>query len=374
MRCCHRLLPLCAAAALLIGPSLEAQSPILLQMRSGSPPTDRLVVDSAGGLLVRGTEDRGTIPAEGRGARMMWWPHRAAFRAGTVDGDGGDDLWDAVNVGWYSFAVGRNTTARGYGSTAVGELTSASGMRSVAVGSSTTASGYQSTAMGASTTASGGHSTAMGRHTTASGEYTTAMGRNASTNGMAGSFVYGDSSSGVVSATAPNQFMVRASGGVRLYTSATLASGAALSAGGGSWSILSDRARKQHFLSVDGEDVLARIRSLPISTWRYLAEEDRSVRHIGPMAQDWHRAFGFSSDSLHINSGDFAGVNLAGIQALDRRDRRQQQEIDVLRDESAQLRLENEGLRTEMTALRQQLEERLRRVEQTLHSATAQEL
>ncbi len=49
----------------------------------------------------------------------------------------------------------------------------------------------------------------MGDNTTASGNFTTAMGRNASTNGLSGSFVYGDATtSGIVNATAANSFTV----------------------------------------------------------------------------------------------------------------------------------------------------------------------
>ncbi|HEU4452472.1 MAG TPA: tail fiber domain-containing protein, partial [Longimicrobium sp.] len=69
---------------------------------------------------------------------------------------------------------------------------------------------------------------------------------------------------------------------------------------------------------IDGEEILARIRGLPLSTWNYIAE-GRQVRHIGPMAQDWHRAFGLNEDDRTINSGDFDGVNLAAIQALEAR-------------------------------------------------------
>jgi hypothetical protein len=92
-----------------------------------------------------------------------------------------------------------------------------------------------------------------------------------------------------------------------------------LNAGGSSWNVISDRNRKRDFVAVDGEDMLARIRTLPVSTRRYVGEEDRSALHIGPMAPDWQRAFGFSSDATPINMSDLGGVNLAGVQALDAR-------------------------------------------------------
>jgi trimeric autotransporter adhesin len=391
-----RPLTLCAVATLPLCAPLQAQSPVLLELQNAAS-ADRLVVDSAGGMVVRGTLDLGSIPATGAGVRMMWYPWKAAFRAGRVDGT----QWDDWNVGYHSAATGYNTrasgaystamgnstraygdnsTAMGFGSTAssfstaMGYNSTASGQASTAMGWSITASGFYSTAMGISTTASGDASTAMGYLTSAGGFAATAMGSYASTQAYDGAFVYGDNSTlTVMNATANHQFSVRASGGVRFFTNSTLTSGVTLAAGGGTWSAVSDRARKEHFLAVDGEDVLARIRTLPITTWRYLAEEDRSVRHIGPMAQDWHRAFGFSADSLHINSGDLDGVNLAGVQALERRTAALRWENEELRARVAVVEQENAALRAAMTGMRREMEERFRRLEGTVHGSGARE-
>lgn len=54
---------------------------------------------------------------------------------------------------------------------------------------------------------------------------------------------------------------------------------------------------------------------LPISAFSYKAE-DASVRHMGPVAQDFYAAFGLGQDDLHIASLDANGVALAAIQAL----------------------------------------------------------
>jgi len=110
-----------------------------------------------------------------------------------------------------------------------------------------------------------------------------------------------------------------------------------VNAGGSSWNVISDRNRKQDFLAVDGEDLLARLRGVPVTTWRYRDEADRSVLHIGPMAQDWQRAFGFGGDGTTINMSDFDGVNLAAIQALARR-------TEALQAENAELRARLERL------------------------------
>jgi hypothetical protein len=66
---------------------------------------------------------------------------------------------------------------------------------------------------------------------------------------------------------------------------------------------------------VDGREVLDRLAELPISTWNYKAE-DASVRHMGPVAQDFYAAFGLGQDERHIASLDSSGVALVAIQEL----------------------------------------------------------
>jgi hypothetical protein len=61
--------------------------------------------------------------------------------------------------------------------------------------------------------------------------------------------------------------------------------------------------------------MLQRVRNLPISTWNYTSDE-ASVRHIGPMAQDFAAAFGVGADDRHIHPIDGQGVALAAIQGL----------------------------------------------------------
>ena len=125
------------------------------------------------GLLVTGKfEGAATVPNLGWGSRLMFYPGKAAFRAGFIVGD----QWDDAKTGSYSAAFGNSTTASGQYSFATGNETIAIGLVSTALGSQTTASGIASTAMGNSTTASGNASTALGFLTTASGIYSTAMG------------------------------------------------------------------------------------------------------------------------------------------------------------------------------------------------------
>lgn len=83
-------------------------------------------------------------PASGAGTRMMWYPDKAAFRAGRVSGTD----WDIANIGNHSFAMGLNAMASGESSTALGEMSRATGDYSFAFGDESSASGSYSTAIG----------------------------------------------------------------------------------------------------------------------------------------------------------------------------------------------------------------------------------
>lgn len=97
----------------------------------------------------------------------------------------------------------------------------------------------------------------------------------------------------------------------------TPTAGVTLAAGGGSWSNLSDRAAKRNFTRVNKQALLGRLARIPISRWSYRAQKP-SIRHIGPTAQDFARAFGVGESRKHIASVDAEGVALAAIQALHR--------------------------------------------------------
>lgn len=119
-------------------------------------------------------------PASGAGARMMWYPQKAAFRAGLVDGD----QWNMDSIGRYSFAAGLNAMAKGIESFASGLGTKASGINSTSMGSVTIASGYASTSLGRITVASGDHSVSMGKGTTASGSSSISLGEGTTASGI----------------------------------------------------------------------------------------------------------------------------------------------------------------------------------------------
>lgn len=148
------------------------------------------------------------------------------------------------------------------------------------------------------------------------------MGCYARTAGKNGAFVIGDNSTpNVVSASAAHEMTMRFAGGYRFYTSSNLSTGAFIAPGGSGWANPSDRNMKENITPVDGEEVLAKIRRLPVTEWNYIGA-DPSVRYIGPMAQDFWQAFHLcGTDSLTINSVAIDGVNLAAIKALEQRTR-----------------------------------------------------
>jgi hypothetical protein len=80
--------------------------------------------------------------------------------------------------------------------------------------------------------------------------------------------------------------------------------------------LTSDRNAKTNFSSLNTRTLLAQVAALPISEWNY-KDDSSETRHIGPMAQDFHAAFGLNgADEKHISSVDEGGVALATIQAL----------------------------------------------------------
>jgi len=136
------------------------------------PGTAGLVIGGVDGLLATGIFDSGAIPATGAGTRLMFYPKKAAFRAGFVGGT----VWDDANIGAYSVAMGGNTAARGAYSMAMGASSQANGVLSFAMGNGTTANGDYATAIGNTVTANGLTSTAMGSGTVAESALETVIG------------------------------------------------------------------------------------------------------------------------------------------------------------------------------------------------------
>jgi len=351
-------------------------------------PLSEFHVNNVNGVLFTGTFGSGSIPTTGAGSRMMFYPKKAAFRSGTVTGT----QWDDANIGNYSFSSGYNTRATGLYSVAFGFNGISSGEGSFAIGNSPIASGDYAFAAGHNPTASGDHSIALGRGTIASGESAIAIGYHSTadvayalslgnytyahgTNSVAigyhaqamhnGSFIFNDYADvfAYVNTTSANQFMVKASGGTIFYTSADLSTGVQLLPGAGAWSILSDRNKKSNIEPLDARAYLDRLSDLPVYSWSYKSQ-DSSITHIGPMAQDFYAVFNLGTDSTTINSGDFDGVNLLLIKALDEK----MEAIEKQEEQIASMALELEALRAQrerLLKLLTELEEKIDPINQS---------
>jgi hypothetical protein len=367
---------------------LHAQS-TTVKLPTPTSASDFTVTDSSNNVLMRmqgdggwylqGTFNTGTIPIEGAGTRLLWYPKKAAFRAGNVSGT----QWNDGDIGSYSAALGWNTkangnysTAFGYGntasgsaavafgntstalgnyalasgynctavttaSTAMGYQSMASGDVSTAMGFQATASGHYSTAMGRQTSASGDFSTAMGYQATASGSYSTAIGRETSASGYSstamgayvstdsnfGSFIFGDySTTSTTTSTASNQMTMRFHGGYRLFTHSNLASGVSMGNGANSWSTISDSTKKTNFKQADGEYFLSSLSKLKLGSWNYTSQDPQQFRHYGPMAQEifhyfGHDGIGTIGNDTTLATADMDGIIMICLQALEKRTR-----------------------------------------------------
>jgi hypothetical protein len=82
--------------------------------------------------------------------------------------------------------------------------------------------------------------------------------------------------------------------------------------------LLSDRNMKEHIVEVDPKKILEKVVGLSVTEWNY--KTDPSRRYVGPMAQDFHAAFGLAgSKDTSISPVDMHGVTIAAIQGLNQK-------------------------------------------------------
>ena len=260
------------------------------------------------------------------GVSLMFNAQKGSFRAGAAD------------LTWNDNYVGKASVAMGFYPTAKGD-------NSVAIGYQNAAYGTSSLALGFSSFANAAYSNAIGNEVEATGEWSTAMGNNVTTSLKTGSFIIGDKSTDVfATSTADNQMTMRFAGGYILLTSTN--AGIGLPGGGNSWAVVSDKRKKENFISVNGEEVMEKIAVMKLTTWNYKGQDPKMFRHHGPMAQDFHAAFGRDAlgtigNDTTISQSDFDGVNFEAIHALVQR-------TDLLLKK-------NSELETEIALLKKQL-------------------
>jgi hypothetical protein len=285
-----------------------------------------------------------------------------------------------MNIGYYSWAGGALSTAAGIYSFAMGnsntvEVDAQAGIAmgsgnkvwgsgvdfgyfGVALGLNNDVKDHSGVAIGNNNTSDGDAAFALGYNTTADADYSMAFGYRASTNGHTGAKVFGDASTtDSIQAMANNEFAVRAAGGFRFRSNATLTNGCNIAAGGAAITCASSVTLKENFLDVDGDDVLSRMRRIPVNSWNYI-DEGRQSRHMGPFAEDFWREFGLGSEPLAIGHLDIDGVNFAGIKALDARTLElqstsadQARRIESLEADNRALRESNAGLEARIARL-----------------------
>jgi hypothetical protein len=187
-----------------------------------------------------------------------------------------------------------------------------------------------------------------------------------------GNGVYGDSSSGNgVYGYSSSGYAVRGSSssgyGVFGYSSSGYAgyfSGKAKVAGNlevssctGCTTAPSDRALKANISSIDPRAVLDRLAALPISQWNYKSDET-SVRHVGPMAQDFRAAFDLGKDDLHIDMIDANGVTMASVQALYQMMLEKEKKNEQLADEVRRLRAQLQQQQAQLNQVKRSVRRR----------------
>ena len=350
-------------------------------LSGGAPITANVIAGSHGNAVSPGA--RGATIAGGGTPQFIndpdlgyGDPNIVAGHYGTVGGGldnraGGEN---AVNFFTFPFA----TVGGGVGNLA-------------AANSATIAGGFSNTVYGSSATVSGGGSNTAwgtgsmvlgGSNNCAGGDSSLAAGSGAAArpssdpgiggacgslasypnngSGDSGTFVWADASGFGFLSTGSNRFEVRATGGVRFVTGINASgvpdAGVKLDADDNAWEVLSDRNAKAGIAAVAPAEVLARLLALPIYTWHYTSQ-GATTQHIGPMAQDFHAAFGFNGDDdRHISTLDPDGVALAAIQGV-------YAHFDSMREADAAriaaLELDNAAMRATL----RRLERRLRALE-----------
>jgi hypothetical protein len=259
-----------------------------------------------------------------------------------IGGGGGNTIGTGASYGVIVGGDGNAIAARSIGEALDGFI--GGGLHNTVNGTgAVVGGGYGNIASGDYATIPGGYrNLASGRASFAAGSSSYAV--------TPGSFVWSDynTTSAHVISTRPNEFLVRATGGVEFFTNAAQTTGVVLAPGSGTWSSASDRALKDDVAPLDDGAILARLASLPLAEWSYRSE--RGVRHIGPMAQDFYAAFHVGEDDRHIATIDEDGVALSALKALRAENGALKREIALARAESAATERQVDNLLARLSA------------------------
>jgi hypothetical protein len=97
--------------------------------------------------------------------------------------------------------------------------------------------------------------------------------------------------------------------------------------------------------------VLDKVAALQISEWNFKTDA-ADKKHLGPMAQNFHAAFGLNgADDKHISVIDEGGVALAAVQGLNEKVEGLKNELNRRDAENAELKQQNDSLAEQLHEL-----------------------
>jgi Chaperone of endosialidase len=267
------------------------------------------VVNNGEGLVIEPVEDTTYLTSNTKSGSLV---NRISVGAlgGTIAGGGARavDFFapDSPNLVTESFGTvggGRSNSASFYATVSGGGTNTASGSGSVVSGgTNNTSSGYYSTIPG-------------GVDNVASGGWSFAAGENAKATHDR-SFVWAGGAGQDTFSEGDNTFKVYSWKGIYMYAGLVGSGGCTLSGETGGWACRSDRNLKTDIQSLNVRDILKRVVEMPVSSWRF---KSANSKHIGPMAQDFSKAFGLGAGDTTISSMDSSGVAFAAIQGLNQK-------------------------------------------------------
>ena len=131
----------------------------------------------------------------------------------------------------------------------------------------------------------------------------------------------------------------------------------------------SSREVKENMAAVNTDEILAKLCELPVMTWNY-KKEDAKVKHLGPMAEDFHALFDLGKDEKHLSPQDLAGVAVAAVKGLkdelakkDARVKELESEIKALKGTVENFKKKVANLENKKEARISELEDKLRSIE-----------
>jgi trimeric autotransporter adhesin len=281
-----------------------------------------------------------------------------------------ESMEGATIGGGSSNVVGDSTGANGWFGTIGGGYGN-----SVSANFATVAGGTINTASGDASTVAGGSSNIA----SGSGSFAAGIRANANTDGCIAFSAWSTFTTGVSCFGYSNLFVIGANnglsvnfgakrtdgGGTQFVSIGPIDAGRIISAyngahltTGGVWTNASDRAAKENIAKVSARAVLERLVALPVTTWNYIGE-GKTVRRMGPMAQDFFSAFGLGQSERSIGTVDAHGVAFAAIQGLNQKlvaeSRAKDTKISAQEGKINSLEKSNEAMQRELAAIKKKL-------------------